>query len=93
MPTWNRLSAGILSTLTTGRTFQNKSREEVHSCYKQYTFGLKVTCAIKMTPAVSVEWNKEAGLGVEGSARKPVNKKPEEQHYVGALAPPPPALC
>lgn len=46
-----------------------------------------------MTPAVSVEWNKEAGLGVEGSARKPVNKKPEEQHYVGALAPPPPALC
>lgn len=26
MPTWNRLSARILSTLTTARTFQNKSR-------------------------------------------------------------------
>lgn len=35
-------------------------------------------CAIKMTPAASVEWGKEAGLGVESSARKPVNKKPEE---------------
>lgn len=45
MPTWNRLSARIPSTLTTGRTFQNKSRGEVRFCYKRYTFGLKVTCA------------------------------------------------
>lgn len=45
MPTWNRLLALIPSTLTTGRTFQNKSREEVCSCYEQHTFGLEVTCA------------------------------------------------
>lgn len=35
-------------------------------------------CAIKMIPVASVEWGKEAGLGVESSARKPMNKQPEE---------------
>jgi hypothetical protein len=44
LPTWNRRSAPIPSTLTTGRTFQNKSRRGL-LCYEQYIFGLKVTCA------------------------------------------------
>lgn len=34
-----------------------------------------------MIPVASVEWGKEAGLGVESSARKAVNKKSEEFRF------------
>lgn len=60
-----------------GGLFKIKAKKRFSLVIAIY-FWFKGMCAIKMTPAASVEWGKEAGLGVESSARKPVNKKPEE---------------
>lgn len=72
MPTWNRLSARIPSTLTTGRTFQNKSREAC-SGYEQHTFGLKVTCAGMECGRKQVDKKPEEDcLGAPKQVKKPL---------------------